>query len=740
MKKLLAILITATAVVITVIVISNNSSEAQAYELPEFNENGEKFWADADSLVEPQFFSIDGHNDTVIETKNGIVMYIPDGCFIDKNGNTVTDGVLLEVKEALSAESIMQAGLSSMSGDKLLESAGMFYINARKDGKTLQFHPDKSIYTEVPTNEIKAGMQLFEGKRMEGGRIDWVNPKPLEKFLTTVDINSLNFYPKGYKPKLKALEQREDKAFKDSLYYSFAWEEHRSELSVWGERLFKEKCTACHSIGQGQVIGSDLKGINSRHSKEWLHKAITDFPSLVRSGDKDAKKIHDIYRVYMPPQDLTKHEIDALLGYINEMSSRSSKQDTLIRTLGELPDTLLDREQEAMALGLLINDTTVIESSVEGINPAKIKAIWNKEFNNSIIATKEFEERLQTIFTTCNDEVLDLYINNLNKNLYEIDEMAADFTYGYAKVKFEEYANRKDGKVDVDEKRLKKIQKHYKQQQKLIAKAVAKTKKKFEKEQKELLKALKEKRKEYSDKDIQRLNDNFKKEYDLNLKDAYRQLGKEPPAAPRPSRSYQLTVNRPGWKNVDVYVNESVRNRETLDYTDSKTGKKAVIKYEPLTVSIVNESDYDRVFVYLLPDQLNSFMRVKQESKVYTEKLNELMVNDLICLAYKGKQAYLYSKKRIASGDYNNIVLSAISDKELNVSLKQYNRTQQTNMLKELEFQYAEVEENMRQQKLTNQKAIRREIEMVIFPCNAPEAVAEELVMESDSLVVDYNR
>ena len=190
---------------------------------------------------------------------------------------------------------------------------------------------------------------------------------------------------------------------------------------------------------------------------------------------------------------------------------------------------------------------------------------------------------------------------------------------------------------------------------------------------------------------------------------------------------------------MDVFVKESLQSRETLDYTDPNTGKKAVIKYEPLTITIANFTDYDRAFVYLLPNQLNSFMRVKQEDQVYKEKLNELIVNDLICLAYKGKQAYLYSKNRIAPGNYKDVALKAVSDNELTTSLKQYNRTQQNNMFSELEFQYAEIEESIRKQQLASQKAIRQEIEKVIFPCNSlPTHVTEEVIAESDSLAVPF--
>ncbi|MBE2256915.1 MAG: hypothetical protein IAE65_12035, partial [Ignavibacteria bacterium] len=171
------------------------------------NEDGENSWADADKNLPSQFFTVNTSTDTVIETTGGIVMYIPTGSFLDNNGNTINGEVEFEVKEALNTAQIIQGGLSSKSGDRLLESAGMFYINARKDGKTVQINPDNGIYTEVPTDKVNPKMQLFEGKRMDDGTIDWINPTPLEKFLTPVDINSLNFYPPKYESKLAELNQ-----------------------------------------------------------------------------------------------------------------------------------------------------------------------------------------------------------------------------------------------------------------------------------------------------------------------------------------------------------------------------------------------------------------------------------------------------------------------------------------------------------------------------------------------------
>ncbi len=623
---------------------SNTINETNANQLPEFNELGTTEWADADRYLESQKFNIDASKDTVIETEEGIVMYIPIGSFLDENGNEITDEVEFEVKEAMNTEQILRAGLSTKSGDRDLETGGMFYINARKDGKSVKINPDKGIYTEVPTNEVKEDMQLFEGKRLADGTIDWVNPIPLEKFLTPVDINSLNFYPPKYEAKLTELgidASNRNRAYKDSLYFSFACVE--------------------------------------------------------------------------------------------------SMFDTSFISMGEVPDSLLGNEVKALELGLIRRDTfiTEVEDSAEsdiieeftacnGINPAKIQAIWNTDFSNTLIATREFEERLKVIFTTCNNDLLDLYVNNINLNLYELDEKAAQLTSGEQQKAFLKFAARKEGKVKIDGQRVEKLKKHYEEKQRIYAEAVAKTEEAFRAKNRKDDQDAQAKRNEQTTTDIKRKQDNFVEEFNINLTEAYRQLGKPKPKRLDSEGIYRLTLKTGGWKNVDAYVIESTVNRETLDYTDSKTGKKAVIKYEPISVSIANGAQYDRVLVYFIPDQLNSFMRMKKEGAVYTEKLNELMKNDVICLAYKGEQAYYKIKTNVKPKTYENLKLSKISHEELKQKMRRFDEKQTSSLFKEFDYQLFEQEEKTRINNLKLREEFRTKIEEVIFPCvNIPSPITE---------------
>ena len=128
------------------------------YELPETNERGSKVWADADKYLPYQRFAIDNSKDTILQSKSGIVFAIPAHCFLGKDGNPVDKEIEFDVKEALDPSDMMLAGLSTMSGDKPLQTGGMFFVDGRKDGESLTIDPKNGIYTQVPTKNYKPGM------------------------------------------------------------------------------------------------------------------------------------------------------------------------------------------------------------------------------------------------------------------------------------------------------------------------------------------------------------------------------------------------------------------------------------------------------------------------------------------------------------------------------------------------------------------------------------------------------
>jgi hypothetical protein len=631
---------------------SGNALENGEQPLPELNENGEKLWADADKYLPLQKFILDPTKDTVIETNGGIVMAVPANCFLDANGQPVSGEIELEVKEALNAAPIMQGGLSTTSGDKLLETGGMFYLNARQDDNSLKIDPSKGVYAEVPTQEVKPGMMLFEGKRMPDGSIDWVNPKPLEKDLLAVDILSLNFYPPDYLDSLEAMGKNvKDKEYTDSLYYSFAWKEYTADEKV--------------------------DELNRRR-----FRAIQDSINITR-----------------------------------ELIAIETGMEPVYDTTFIAPSRYNPSEEEHRL----------------GINPAKVKAIWDKQFQGTLLSTREFEERMEWIHRTCSPLILELYINNLDNKLCAIDSMAAVYASGFEIAaeqfytdpywksqrspeanKFLEFAARGDGRVKGDVPHLKKLKAYYEARSKAFSEAVSKTQEEFWNKQHQMNVKAEEKRSEQIFKDMQRQGQNFAEELEMNMEEAYRQIGAKriPPPA-----TYPVNITTTGWKNLDYYVSESTINRTTLDYTDPVTGKKAVIKYEQLTVNVKDASTYDRVYVYLLPGKLSSFMRVQQQEGKYKEKLNELMEYRLVCMAWKDNNTYYYSIEQVKPQEYDVALAQVDSSTLLNTMNELSRNIKGVSLYEEVAYQKFEVKEVKRQQQVNDIVALRDRIKPVVFPC-----------------------
>lgn len=85
-----------------------------------------------------------------------------------------------------------------------------------------------------------------------------------------------------------------------------------------GEKIFFEKCTACHTVGEGKRIGPDLAGVTERRDTEWLIQFIQSSQSLVNSGDSLANAVFTgNNKILMPDQPLNRNEVEAVLSYIS---------------------------------------------------------------------------------------------------------------------------------------------------------------------------------------------------------------------------------------------------------------------------------------------------------------------------------------------------------------------------------------------------------------------------------------
>jgi cytochrome c2 len=225
----------------------------------------QKIWNTAQ--LPQQTFVVNNQRDTVLESAEGVRMFIKAGSF------SGADKVELIFKEALTADEIVAAGLTTMSDGKPLQSAGMFSLYA-KDEKVQMV---KTIAVQVPAEIIEQDMQLFKGQMAEDSTLNWVEPTPIEQ---------------------------------TSLKFKFEN----------GKQLFVDLCASCHKIDKPST-GPALRGAIERRGDLSAVYAFTNNNIAVRATcDPYYTKLYlEWNKTSMTAfPNLHAEELDAIYSYIEQ--------------------------------------------------------------------------------------------------------------------------------------------------------------------------------------------------------------------------------------------------------------------------------------------------------------------------------------------------------------------------------------------------------------------------------------
>jgi mono/diheme cytochrome c family protein len=80
---------------------------------------------------------------------------------------------------------------------------------------------------------------------------------------------------------------------------------------------FSTKCSSCHTVGGGDLIGPDLKGVTARRPRGWLVSWIRSSERMIRKGDPAAVALFRRYRQQqMPDHQLSEAQVERLLDYL----------------------------------------------------------------------------------------------------------------------------------------------------------------------------------------------------------------------------------------------------------------------------------------------------------------------------------------------------------------------------------------------------------------------------------------
>jgi protein SCO1/2 len=139
-----------------------------------------------------------------------------------------------------------------------------------------------------------------------------------------------------------------------------------------GERLFRTRCAACHTLG-GVVVGGavatdvegmgpDLMGVTKRREHAWLARWIAEPDKMLEERDPIAMDLYAQYNnVPMPNMRLNELDVSALIEFIAVESSRLEEKRRRTRSRAVARAAIRERPQK----GLIVKDAWIREAHPE---------------------------------------------------------------------------------------------------------------------------------------------------------------------------------------------------------------------------------------------------------------------------------------------------------------------------------------------------------------------------------------
>ncbi|MFW5875292.1 MAG: cytochrome D1 domain-containing protein [Myxococcota bacterium] len=90
-----------------------------------------------------------------------------------------------------------------------------------------------------------------------------------------------------------------------------------------GKAIYEEKCTSCHTIGEGKRIGPDLKGVHERRDSDWLVRWMKDPMGMSQTDPIGQELLEEFDNTPMPPPGLDVPEIKQVLAYVEDESKKA---------------------------------------------------------------------------------------------------------------------------------------------------------------------------------------------------------------------------------------------------------------------------------------------------------------------------------------------------------------------------------------------------------------------------------
>lgn len=531
-------------------------------------------------------FSIDTKQNNVIEGPEGTVIFVPKDAFETMDGKPLNSSqVMVGLVEALDLKTMMQYQLATLSNKDILSSGGMIRISAQQEGKEVRLKKGKAFEIQIPTTEVNPNMMAWEGVEQANGRINWENPKKIENFLNRVPFEQLDFLPIGFGEVVReGLPYRNYKqATKknvEEIYYQLDGKNGSKTPIQYASEIVMNAQPEEFSTNYIRLTGK-LEGQNPI---DWMNTRVTveSQNSNISFSTTISVDSENLFSIYVP-NTLYKYRINvhtACENIIlkNVQFNRGNEVNTikinnklcprLDFTNKKTPPQRITPSSDSLPTG----DSCITCY----IDPLKIKSIQTQKFANTFVGTREFEERLRLMHQQKNGtELLNIYLKNLSKNLWECDSMAARIASAAAKASFEKWASLKCTNVRDANSNQVELEKYLNQQRAQFLKERDAILTQYRKEDQKKIDEIQA--------DLVRLQ----KEKDRELVKITRTRASiNVTSLAGVTNTYKTSWYKTGWVNIDCYLHELEKGGEYIVAIDVKGGPEEMQVYQ--TIPIVN--------------------------------------------------------------------------------------------------------------------------------------------------------
>lgn len=336
-----------------------------------------------------------------------------------------------------------------------------------------------------------------------------------------------------------------------------------------------------------------------------------------------------------------------------------------------------------------------------GIDPAIIKAIRSEQFENTLIATREFEARLQAIFKTCRNDIIEIYIRNLDKDLWELDSLAWSTLGEHQQSQaFYNFFQQKLTNVQGAGSKAELLSEYY-------AQRLEEIRVKLEAVQQKALKELEEKN---------RVAEKVAEEYKglLNKRESYRM------------ERYGFSRSETGWLNID-------RGTREKDWASQR-----------LEMIVENADDFEQINTYVIYTKLQSLYRLNTQNGelFYVGKEEDRKMNMpkksaavAIAIAFQKNEVFLAMQEfTTAPETILDLKLKPSSKEELATAIAPFDDFSDENSIsRDLDYMKFFDKERQRQDQLRSEAEFLESLWRISHPCVSIEnQVSEEEVLPGE--------